>query len=174
MLRKLLTSWPFLIVSGVVDRLVHYAASWMTYCRIRRWFPDADDLHMSFTTQFKYRENVKIGRHVKIGPGVIIGAHSLVILEDYARISQNATLETAGLDLAGTVPYSHQSRPITVKRGAWIGAGAIILGGVTVGENAVVAAGAIVARDVPSGAVVVGSGTRILERKWNGESPSDA
>jgi acetyltransferase-like isoleucine patch superfamily enzyme len=45
---------------------------------------------------------------------------------------------------------------IHIKKNAWIGAGAIILPGVTVGENAVVAAGAVVSKDVPDDAVVGG------------------
>ncbi|MDE5634180.1 MAG: transferase [Muribaculaceae bacterium] len=46
--------------------------------------------------------------------------------------------------------------PVVIRRNAWIGAGAIILPGVTVGENAIVAAGAVVTKDVADNTVVAG------------------
>ena len=54
-------------------------------------------------------------------------------------------------------------KPIHIKKGAWIGAGASILAGVTVGEYAIVGAGAIVTKDVPDYAVVVGSPARVVK-----------
>jgi acetyltransferase-like isoleucine patch superfamily enzyme len=54
--------------------------------------------------------------------------------------------------------------PTFVKRGASIGTGAVLLGGITVGARAIVGAGAVVTRDVPPGAVVVGNPARIIHR----------
>ena len=54
--------------------------------------------------------------------------------------------------------------PTRIRRGASLGSGAVILGGVTVGEQALVGAGAVVTRDVPAGTVVVGNPARVLER----------
>lgn len=48
---------------------------------------------------------------------------------------------------------------------AFVGLGAVIIGGVTVGERAVVGAGAVVTRDVPAGATVVGNPARVLPGK---------
>lgn len=165
MLLRLLTSAPFLWLNRGIDALNYSWTAWRTYCRIRLWFPQSRDLAISLSTQFKHRQNIRIGHHVRIGPGVIIGAHAPVVLEDYVRISQYAMLETAGLDLDQPLPYPHVSKPITLKRGAWIGAGAMVLGGVTVGEGAVIAAGVIVTRDVPPGAIVVGAASRELPRR---------
>jgi len=52
--------------------------------------------------------------------------------------------------------------PTTVKRGASIGSGAVIMCGVTIGERAVIGAGAMVTKDVPAGAVVAGVPARLL------------
>jgi acetyltransferase-like isoleucine patch superfamily enzyme len=52
---------------------------------------------------------------------------------------------------------------IHIKRGAWIGAQATILQGVTIGENAVVAAGAVVTKDVPANTVVGGIPAKIIK-----------
>ncbi len=53
---------------------------------------------------------------------------------------------------------------IHIKRNAWIGARAVILPGVTVGENAVVAAGAVVTKDVQANTVVGGNPARVIRR----------
>ncbi|MFD1549580.1 DapH/DapD/GlmU-related protein [Levilactobacillus fuyuanensis] len=51
-----------------------------------------------------------------------------------------------------------------IEQNAWIGAGATVLPGVTVGENAIVGAGAVVTKDVPANVVVVGTPARVLRR----------
>ena len=51
-------------------------------------------------------------------------------------------------------------RPIRIGRNVWIGGGAIILPGVTIGDDALIGAGSVVTRDVPAGATVVGNPAR--------------
>jgi len=53
------------------------------------------------------------------------------------------------------------SRPVRIGRNVWIGGGAIILPGVTIGDDAIVGAGSVVTRDVPAGATVVGNPARV-------------
>ena len=53
---------------------------------------------------------------------------------------------------------------IIIKKGAWIGAGASILPGVTVGKYAIVGAGAIVTKDVPDYSVVVGTPAKVVKK----------
>ncbi len=53
--------------------------------------------------------------------------------------------------------------PIHIRKNAWIGAGATILPGVTIGENAVVAAGAVVSKDVPANSIVGGVPAKIIK-----------
>jgi maltose O-acetyltransferase len=52
-------------------------------------------------------------------------------------------------------------RPIRIGRNVWIGGGAILLPGVTVGDDAVIGAGSVVTRDVPAGATVIGNPARV-------------
>ena len=80
-------------------------------------------------------------------------------------------------------PFPRSKRPFecpttTVRRGASIGAGAVILPGITVGEEAMIGAGAVVTKDVPEFAVVVGNPARVVrmldpnhERTDAGPSP---
>lgn len=57
-----------------------------------------------------------------------------------------------------------QTRPVRVDNGAWVGARAIILKGVTVGEGAVVAAGSVVTKDVPSYTIVAGNPAKVVRK----------
>lgn len=54
------------------------------------------------------------------------------------------------------------ARPVEIGERCWIGGGAIILAGVTIGDGAIVGAGSVVTKDVPTGATVVGSPARIV------------
>jgi acetyltransferase-like isoleucine patch superfamily enzyme len=124
-------------------------------------------------------DDVKIGTFVEIQKGAKIGhrckisSHTFVCegvtIEDEVFIGHNVTFindrypraTTSGGALQTEADWSCEST--VVKRGASIGSGAVLLCGVTVGENAIVGAGSVVTRDVPPGAVVVGNPARILK-----------
>ena len=105
--------------------------------------------------------------HLKLGDNVFINSNSLLMarggitVEDDVLMAANVQLLSNNHD-----EYDRQiltCKPIHIKKGAWIGAGASILAGVTVGEYAIVGAGAIVTKDVPDYAVVVGSPARVVK-----------
>jgi maltose O-acetyltransferase len=89
---------------------------------------------------------VMIGERTQIAPGVQI------LTADHPRDPRQ---RARGLEFG---------RPVRIGRNAWIGAGALILPGVTIGDDALVGAGSVVTRDVPAGATVVGNPARVLER----------
>lgn len=117
-----------------------------------------------WNAEIKYPENISIGKKVVIGVNACLGARSRIVLQDYVRISRDVIIETAGLDLTGKPPYGHISKPITIEEGAWIGARAIVLGGVTVGKMSVIAAGAVVTKDVPPYTVVGGNPAKFIRK----------
>ena len=80
---------------------------------------------------------------------------------------QRCMLIDTGLDKTEFIDRAfpkHVSGPIRIEDGAWIGAGAIILAGVTVGQKSIVGAGAVVTRDVPPYAIVAGNPAKVLGR----------
>jgi len=87
-----------------------------------------------------------IDRNVAIGPRVTLLLHS----------------DPSPSPLASV--YPEKNAGIHISKGAWIGAGAIILPGVTIGECSVVAAGAVVTRDVPAYTVVGGVPAKELKK----------
>lgn len=105
---------------------------------------------------------VKIGKNVTIMNNALFMAAGGITIEDDVMVAANAQLISNNHDL-----YDHKiliCKPVLLKRNCWIGAGATILPGVTVGENAVVGAGAVVTKDVEDNTVVGGNPAKIIKR----------
>lgn len=86
---------------------------------------------------------------VTIGAGTQIGSCVQILTADHPR------------DPALRARMLESGKPISIGRNVWIGGGAIILPGVTVGDDAIIGAGSVVTRDVPAGATVVGNPARV-------------
>lgn len=111
------------------------------------------DVYMKFPWLVEIGDNASINRGASFYPS-FFGGHRIV-LGNNVRIAPGARLHAAGHDLADP-GYRDTGGPITVEDDVWIGAGSIILPGVTVGARSVVGAGAVVSRDVPPDSVAVG------------------
>ena len=120
-------------------------------------------------------DNSRIGPFVEIQRGAIIGANCKI--QSHAFISTGVTIEDDVFVSHGVVFVNDkfpratsegrlqteddwELLPTTVSQGATLGSGAIILGGVQIGEHALVGAGAVVTRDVEPGLVVAGNPAR--------------
>lgn len=105
---------------------------------------------------------INYGKHTKIGKNVFINFDCVfldlggITIEDNVLIAPKASLLSEGHPISSEERQSLVTGHIHIKKNAWIGAGATILPGVTIGENAVVAAGAVVSKNVPSNTVVGG------------------
>jgi acetyltransferase-like isoleucine patch superfamily enzyme len=109
------------------------------------------------------------GKHIKLGRNVFIN-HACsfldlggIIIEDDVQIGPRVNLVTENHPIDPATRKHLDLNPIVLKRNAWIGAGATILPGVTVGENAIVAAGAVVNRDVPGNSIVGGIPAKFIK-----------
>ena len=87
-----------------------------------------------------------------------------VLIGNNVLIAPNAQLYTATHDMAFMARRSWQvyGKAITIGDDVWIGGGAIICPGVTVGARSIIGAGAVVTRDVPEDVLVVGNPARIV------------
>lgn len=117
------------------------------YCTYGRHVSLGTGTYVNMGATFLDNAPIRIGANVMIGPNVQIytAAHAL---EADARIQG---VETA--------------LPVTIEDRVWIGGGAILLPGVTIGRDAIVGAGSVVTKNVPAGARVVGNPARILPAK---------
>lgn len=98
----------------------------------------------------------RVGRGVFINFGCTFLDQGGITIEDGVFIGPGARILTEGHPERPEIRHTLQTRPVVIRRMAWIGAGAMILPGVTVGENAIVAAGAVVTKDVPADTIVAG------------------
>jgi UDP-2-acetamido-3-amino-2,3-dideoxy-glucuronate N-acetyltransferase len=123
-------------------------------------------------------DETKIGCFVEIQKGAKVGARCKI--SSHSFICEGVVLE-AGVFVGHGVIFINDRYPratsstgelqteadwicqrTLVQRGASIGSGATLLGGITVGENAIVGAGSVVTKDVPAGATVAGNPARVV------------
>jgi acetyltransferase-like isoleucine patch superfamily enzyme len=103
-----------------------------------------------------------IGKNVIINKGATILSPGKVEIEDNVLIGPEVKIATVDHDFYDRHNLLHFGK-VTIKENAWIGIGAIICPGVTIGRNAVVAAGAVVTKDVPDNVVVGGNPARFIK-----------
>jgi len=110
-----------------------------------------------------YGKNTKIGKNVFINFDCVFLDLGGITIEDNVLIAPKVSLLSEGHPISPTERASLVPGHIHIKKGVWIGAGATILPGVTVGENAVVAAGAVVSKDIPANTIVGGVPAKIIK-----------
>lgn len=103
-----------------------------------------DNVYINFLCTILDCNEVRIGNHVMIGPGVQIytPAHAL-----------QAEVRNQGWE---------EAKAIVIEDNVWLGGSAILLPGVRIGRNAVVGAGALVSHDVPANVIVAGNPARVI------------
>lgn len=112
------------------------------------------------------------GKHVHFGKFVYANFNLTLVddthiyVGDYTLIGPNVTIATAGHPIDPDLrEKAYQfNRSVRIGKNCWIGAGVVIVPGVTIGDNTVIGAGSIVTKDIPSGVVAVGNPCRILRQ----------
>ena len=144
----------------------------------------------AYTRLFKAGSNLSLGHNVfiyrthglqgsvSIGSSVLMADYATVdysgkvVIEDHVTISEGALVYSHDHDFYALSQRKSNSaipRETTIQKGAWIGARAIILPGVTIGNNAVVGAGSIVTHDVKPFTVVAGNPAKLIHEIPEGE-----
>lgn len=110
------------------------------------------------------------GRHVHFGKSVYANFNltcvddTHIYVGDYTMLGPNVTLATAGHPICPELrekAYQYNV-PVRIGKNCWLGAGVVVLPGVTIGDNTVIGAGSIVTKDIPGGVVAVGNPCRVL------------
>ena len=152
-------------LNSVVDFLFNYRGVWAIF-----WYRLSHALYINgfkrfarivsgfsqWLTNIEIHPAASIGRRVFIdhGIGVVIG--ETTIIEEDVLIYQGVTL--------GGVSLVHGKRHPTIKKGAVIGAGAKVLGNITIGEYAKIGANSVVVKEVPDNATAVGIPANVIEK----------
>lgn len=121
-----------------------------------------------------YGWNLRVGARSFVNYGLVALDVAPITIGEDVRIGPNVQLlaPTHPLDASARRDGWEGGKPIVIDDNAWIGGGAIVLPGVTIGTHSVVGAGAVVTRDVPPNVLVAGNPARVLRRL--DEPPADA
>lgn len=103
-----------------------------------------DNIYCNFNTTLVDDTHIYVGDNTMFGPNVTVATAGHPI---------NAELRSKG--------YQYNA-PVRIGKNCWIGAGALIMPGVTIGDNVVIGAGSVVTKDIPSGVVAVGNPCKVL------------
>ncbi|HTK35052.1 MAG TPA: sugar O-acetyltransferase [Caulobacteraceae bacterium] len=145
----------------------------------RLTFDDADEVRALFSDLIGQRvddsfvlippfyatggSGIRVGRNVFVNQNCTFYDLGGLDIADDVMIGPNVSLITSGHPVQPSQRRAFVvAKPIVIGRNVWIAAGATIIGGVTVGENAVVAAGSVVTRDVPPNTLVGGNPARVI------------
>lgn len=112
------------------------------------------------------------GKHVHLGKQVYANFHLTLVddthiyIGDYTMLGPNVTLATAGHPILPELRVKglQFNMPVHIGRNCWLGAGVVVMPGVTIGDNSVIGAGSIVTKDIPANVVAVGNPCRVLRK----------
>jgi acetyltransferase-like isoleucine patch superfamily enzyme len=126
-------------------------------------------LNCSFFNAYHYGfSTLTIGNNCFIGDEVMFDLRGKATLEDFVTLSNRVSLVThinvGYKDHPLQDRYPTKESPVHLRRGCYIGTGAIILPGVTVGRESVVGAGAVVTKNVPDKTLVVGVPAKVIKK----------
>lgn len=108
-------------------------------------------------------KNLTIGKHVFFNSGCKFQDQGGITIGDGSLIGHNVVLATLNHNLDPEHRGDIIPSPIHIGRNVWIGSGATVLPGVTIGNEAVVAAGAVVTKDVPDNTIVGGVPAKVMK-----------
>lgn len=112
------------------------------------------------------------GKHVHFGKGVYANFNftavddTHIFVGDYTMFGPNVILATAGHPILPELRQKtyEYNMPIHIGKNCWLGAGVIVLPGISIGDNSVIGAGSVVTKDIPSNVVAVGNPCRVLRQ----------
>lgn len=119
-------------------------------------------------------QKISLGNNVVIRPGTMLFASPLsdasiqISIEDNAMLGSGVHVYVSNHEFHDVskpiIQQGHQHvKPVKIEKGAWVGANAIILPGVTIGENSVIGAGSVVTRSIPPRVVACGSPAKVIK-----------
>jgi len=117
--------------------------------------------------------NITLGDDVRINTDVTIQAHGPVTIGDRTMVAAGCIIVTANHDLSkrGLEAFGNlEAGPVSIGSDCWLGAGAVVLPGVTIGDGAVVAAGSVVTRDLPAETICIGAPARPVRPRPGADS----
>jgi maltose O-acetyltransferase len=176
--QKMLAGEPYRASDPEIVADQHAAAEWMQHFNATVGNAEREALLRARLGSFGAGSTIRspfhcdYGTNIHLGAGVFLNFNCVILdvvevrIGDGTQIGPGVQILTADhpRDPAERATGLEWGRPISIGTNVWIGGGAILLPGVTIGDDAMIGAGSVVTRDVPAGATAVGNPARILAR----------
>lgn len=160
------------VIQKIVDRTLKLVSSLNasnTTEMVRNYMSEITGQPIDVSTTLFAPVYVNFGKFISLGKNVFIN-HACsfldmggIIIEDNVQIGPKVNLITENHSVDPADRKALLAKPVIIRKNAWVGAGATILPGVTVGENSIVAAGAVVNKNVPNNTIVGGVPAVVLK-----------
>lgn len=152
---------------------LHFKSSMLTLCKNKfKYFAESAEFRPG--AYAICCSKISLGRRVIIRPGTLLHADAReggaeITIEDDAMLGPGVQIYVSNhrFDDPDTpiIDQGHyQSMPVFLKKGCWVGANAVILPGVTIGENSVVGAGSVVTKSIPDRVLAVGNPAKVVRK----------
>ncbi len=113
--------------------------------------------------QCDYGANIQLGEKVFFNFGCVVLDVCPVTIGSFTLLGPAVHLYTATHPMDAALRRTHElGKPITIGSDVWVGGGAIVCPGVTIGARSVIGAGSVVTRDIPEGMLAVGNPCRVI------------
>lgn len=140
----------------------------------------SENVHVDIDFHCEYGKHILIGDKVIINMNCTFVDNNIIEIGDHVMIASNVQIYTATHSTkvhertvqewnVGKGICKTYALPVKINNGVWIGGGAIILPGVTIGENSVIGAGSVVTHSIPNDCVAVGNPCRVIKHINNGD-----
>lgn len=108
--------------------------------------------------------HVRFGNYVYANFNLTLVDDGYITVGDYTMFGPNVTISTAGhpIDPILREKVMQYNMPVHIGRNCWLGAGVLVMPGVSIGDNSVIGAGSVVTKDIPANVVAVGVPCRVL------------
>lgn len=109
-------------------------------------------------------KNVHLGKNVYFNFNATMVDDTHIYIGDYTMLGPNVVIATAGHPILPELREKalQFNLPVHIGKNCWLGAGVIVLPGVTIGDNTVIGAGSVVTKDIPANVVAVGNPCKVL------------